>query len=131
MAFVTRRVVFPYSPPALITPQLSGAANEQLYVGDLADGTLQLVSQGYDGQPANGDRRVPSFSAANGPIAFASSATNLVYGAFSDVAGGSEVFTTTEVKPPAVPGVETISPPPANPAITPEWVIGASVTAAP
>jgi Tol biopolymer transport system component len=127
VAFVTRRVVFPYSPPALITPQLSGAANEQLYLGDLADGTLQLVSEGYDGQPANGVVESPSFSAGDGPIVFASSATNLVYGALSDVDGGSEVFTTAEVKPPAVPGVETITPPPANPAITPEWVIGTSV----
>ncbi len=129
VAFVTRRVVFPYSPPALITPQLSGAASEQLYLGDLTDGTLQLVSSGYDDQAANGVVISPSFSAGDGPIAFASSATNLVYGAFSDTEGGSEVFTTTEVKPPAVPGVETISPPPANPDITPEWVIGTSVTA--
>ena len=127
VAFVTRRVSFPYSPPALITPQLSGTAAEQLHVADLADGTLQLVSAGYDGQSANAAVESPSFSAADGPIAFASGATNLGYGAFSPVSGGREVFTTTEIKPPATPGVEAISPPPAIPAITPEWVIGASV----
>ncbi len=44
VAFVTRRIEFPFSPPALITPQLSGAENEQLYLADLSDGTLQLVS---------------------------------------------------------------------------------------
>ncbi len=124
VAFVTRRLQFPLSPPALITPQLSGAENEQLYLADLSDGTLQLVSLGYDGQAANGVVDSPSLSAADGPLVFASSATNLVFGAFSDITGGGEVFATTEVKPPAVPGVETISSPPPNPTITPEWVMG-------
>ena len=129
VAFSTVRTVFPYSPPALITPQLSGAAYEQLYVADLGDGTLSLASLGYDGQPANGPVLSPSFSAANGPIVFSSSATNLVYGAFSGLAGGGQVFSTSEIKPPATPGVETISPPPANPLITPDYVIGVSARA--
>lgn len=127
VAFVTRRTVFPFSPPSLITPQLSSATFEQMYVADLADGTLQLATLGYDGQPANGAVVSPSFSADDGPIAFSSSATNLVYGAFSDLPAGSEVFTTTEEKPPAIPGVQQITPPPANPLLTPDWLISASV----
>jgi hypothetical protein len=129
VAFVSRRTVFPYSPPALITPQLTEVGYQQLYVADIADGTLQLASSGYDGQPANKNVVAPSFSANNGPIAFASAATNLVYGAFSDT--GSEVFTTTEVKPPATRGVQNISPAPANPKITPEWRISATARSAP
>jgi hypothetical protein len=127
VAFVTRRTVFPFSPPSLITPELSSATFEQLYVADLSDETLQLATLGYDGQPANGAVISPSFSANDGPIAFASSATNLVFGAFSDLPGGSEVFTTTEEKPPAIPGVQLVSPLPPNPTLTPDWLISASV----
>jgi len=127
VAFVTQRTEFPYSPPALITPQLSGAAFPQMYVADLTDGTLQLATLGYDGQAANGAVTGPSFSADDGPIAFSSDATNLVYGAFSDAPGGGpEVFTITELKPPAVPGTQAIGPPPPNPTITPDWVISAT-----
>lgn len=131
VAFVTRRTVFPFSPPSLITPELSSATSEQMYVADLSDRTLQLATLGYDGQPANGAVVSPSFSANDGPIAFASSATNLVYGAFSDLPGGSEVFTTTEEKPPATPGVQQVSPLPPNPALTPDWLITATVARGP
>lgn len=127
VAFVTRRTVFPFSPPALISPQLSGASFDQLYVANLADGTLELASLGFDGQPANGFVSSPWFSAGGGPIAFSSSATNLVYGAFSDVVAGSEAFTITQLKPPAIPGLQTISAPPPNMPPTPEWSISASL----
>jgi hypothetical protein len=131
VAFTTSRTVFPYSPPALATPQLPPVSTEQLYVADLADGTLQVATVGYDGQPANGNVLSPSFSANNGPIAYASQATNLVYGALSDQRGGFEVFTVTEVKPPAVPGTTQISPLPANPPITADWRISATARRAP
>ena len=127
VAFVTQRVVFPYSPPALITPQLTEVQSEQLYVANLADGTLQVASIGYDGQPANGPVTAPSFSAGGGPIAFASAATNLVYGALSDVPDGFEVFTTTELNPPAIPGQSEISALPPNPLIVPGWLISATI----
>ncbi len=110
IAFTTRRVVFPYSPPALITPQLTGAAFPQLYVANLADGTLELVTTGYDGLPANNFVDSASFSADDGPIAFASAASNLVYGAESDYQNGDEVFITTEIKPPGTPMVQVVSP---------------------
>ena len=120
--------MFPFSPPSLITPELSSATFEQMYVADLGDGTLQLATLGYDGQAASGAVVSPSFSANDGPIAFSSSATNLVYGAFSDLPASSEVFTTTEEKPPAIPGLQQISPPPANPLLAPDWLISASVS---
>jgi hypothetical protein len=125
VAFTTSRTVFPFSPPALITPQLSPVANEQLYVADIPDATLQVATIGYDGQPADGPVSSPSFSANNGPIAFASQAANLAFGALSDESGGSEVFTTSELKPPAVRGSTVIGPVP-HPKISPDWRISAT-----
>jgi Tol biopolymer transport system component len=127
LAFDTLRTEFPFSPPALLTPPLSTVSRSQLYVVDLAAGTMELVSTGYDGQPANGNVVSPSFSADGGPIVFASGATNLAYGAASDISNGSEVFTTTEVQPPNTPGGQVIGPPPPNPILTPAWTLSATV----
>jgi hypothetical protein len=126
LAFVTRRTAFPQSPPALITPALTEADFEQLYIADLGDGTLHLVSTGYDGQPANSYVASPAFSAGDGAIAFASSATNLVYGALSDISGGYETFVATEIKPPAIPGQQVISPAPTALRFVPAWTLGAT-----
>ena len=133
VAFVTQRTEFPLSPPLLTTPALTSVGNPQLYVVDLDDGTMQLASLGFDGQPANDPIESPSFSDDGGPIAFASPATNLVYGAESDLYDGSqlagaEVFTTTELQPSFAPGVTSISALPTGRTITPEWVISASAT---
>jgi hypothetical protein len=73
----------------------------------------------------------PSFSAGNGPIAFASAATNLVFGVFPEVGAGYESFVITELKPPAVPGVSYISPLPPNPTISPTWQLSATVERGP
>jgi hypothetical protein len=127
LAFTTSRTSFPHSPPALVTPQLSAVAYNQLYVVDLKAGTMELVSTGYDDQPANGPVADPTFSAADGPIAFASAATNLVYGALSDVTGGQEIFVTTEENPPAVPGHPTVGPAPHGHTFIPEWKIATRV----
>jgi hypothetical protein len=127
LAFTTSRTTFPHSPPALVTPELSQVGFNQLYVVDLKAGTMELVSLGYDGQPANGLVDAPTFSAANGPIAFASAATNLVYGGLSDITGGEEIFVTTELHPPAVPGHQTVGPGPKGHTFIPEWKIGSKV----
>jgi Tol biopolymer transport system component len=119
VAFTTGRTEFPLSPPALLTPALSQAAEDQLYVADLRSGTLQMVSYGYGGEPANGTVATPSFVGDGETLAFASSATNLVYGAFNqgggDGAGPGNVFVTSQVSSPTVAGVSLISalPPPA------------------
>lgn len=110
VAFSTERIDFPLSPPALITPALGQVGAGQLYVANLAAGTLSLASYGYDSEPANESVVTPSFSAGGGPLAFASSATNLVYGAYD-----SNIFVTTEISSPAVAGVQEISPLPTNP----------------
>jgi hypothetical protein len=114
VAFTTARIEFPLSPPALVSPSLSQSGSAQLYVANLDAGTLQMVSNGYEGQPANGNVADPAFTGEGETLAFASSATNLVYGAYDKGAGGvpGNVFLTSEVNSPAVPGESTISAPP-------------------
>jgi Tol biopolymer transport system component len=125
LAFVTTRAVFPLAPPALITPTVSEAAYTQLYEVDLRADTLALVSQGYDDKPANRNIYSPSFSGSGETLAFASEATNLVYGA--DNAGESDVFLTSAETPSDVPGQQSVTAlPPAAP-LTPEWLISATV----
>jgi hypothetical protein len=125
LAFVTTRAVFPLAPPALITPTVSEASYTQLYEIDLHAGTLALVSQGYDGKPANRDLYSPSFSEDGDTLAFASEATNLVYGAYNS--GGSDVFLISAENPPDVPGQQSFTPPPPAIPLIPEWLISATV----
>jgi Tol biopolymer transport system component len=125
VAFTTERVVFPQSPPALVTPPLDQAVNTQLYVADLAAGTLSLVSYGYEGGPANKGVSAPSFSSNGLSLAFASGATNLVYGAYNS--GGSNVFATSELSSTPVAALSAISALPPAPAIAPGWELQTTV----
>jgi hypothetical protein len=135
VAFTTARTEFPLAPPALITPELSQATYTQLYVANLAAGTLSLVSYGYEGEAANGNVATPSFTGGGETLAFASSATNLVYGAFNkggtEGAGPGNVFVISEVSTPAVAGVQTIGPAPANPLAPQPWELLASTAPGP
>jgi hypothetical protein len=137
VAFVTSRTQFPLSPPALIGPTLSSLSSPQLYLVDLSDGTFQLASLGFDGQPANvpsngsvASVETPSFSNDGGPLAFASAATNLVFGAESDLFSfgipvGTEAFTISQLVPTRAPGVTSIGALPANATLQPEWRLSA------
>jgi Tol biopolymer transport system component len=137
VAFVTSRTEFPLSPPAFIGPTLSALSSPQLYLVDISDGTFQLASYGFDGQPANvpsngsvASVETPSFSYDGGPLAFASAATNLVFGAESDlfsfgVPVGTEAFTISQLVPTRAPGVTSISALPANARFKPEWRLSA------
>jgi Tol biopolymer transport system component len=126
IAFSTNRIDFPLSPPALITPALGQVGARQLYVANLAAGTLSLASYGYNGEPASESVVTPSFSAAGGPLAFASSATNLVYGAYN-----SNVFVTSEISSPAIAGVQQIGSLPASPLTPPRRELLASAKSGP
>jgi WD40-like Beta Propeller Repeat len=124
VALVTDRILFPLAQPALVTPQLNQAGAAQLYDVDLRAQTLALVTSGFDGQPANGDVAAPALSADGRTVAFASSASNLVYGAGAQ---GTSVFAIADATPPAIPGEQTSTPapPPAKPAS--RWRISATV----
>lgn len=134
VAFTTARIDFPLAPPVLVTPALGQVADTQLYVADLAAGTLSLVSYGYAGEPANGTVATPSFSGDGQTLAFASSATNLVYGAYDRGNSNGEpgsVFVTSELASPPVAGVQTIGAPPANPVAPQPWELIASTAPGP
>lgn len=62
-----------------------------IFVRDLTDGALSLVSRAKDGPAANGSSSEPSVTAAAGAVVFASRATNLVTPAPT---GGSNVYST-------------------------------------
>jgi WD40-like Beta Propeller Repeat len=128
VAFTTERIAFPLAPPALITPPVSQANDVQLYEANLRSGTLALVTQGYDGQPANDEIFGSALSGDGEVLALASGATNLTYGTVSE---GSDVFTTREEDSPSVAGQQSVTPLPSGPTITPQWAISATAQPAP
>jgi Tol biopolymer transport system component len=120
VAFTTTRIAFPLAPPALITPELGQAGAAQLYVANLAAGSLMLVSTGYDGQPANNAVSSPTFAGDDAhTLVFASNATNLVYGAYNQ--GADLLFTASEVFAPPIGGIEYLGTAPAGPPTSPRW----------
>jgi hypothetical protein len=96
----------------------------ELYQANLTAGTLSLVSTGYDGLPANGDTSNPAYAGDSRTIAFAGTASNLVFGAVNG--SNSAIFTQAELDSPTVPGESTISTPPQAPLPVPRWTIGAT-----
>ncbi len=128
VAFTTQRIAFPLAPPALITPPLSSANAPQLYEVNLPAGTMQLVTQGYDGQPANDGVFAAALSDDGQQLALASAAGNLVYGVVNQ---GSDVFTTEEVDSPTVLGTQSVTPLPPGPAVSTPWSISASTAPSP
>jgi Tol biopolymer transport system component len=129
VAFTTRRTIFPLTPPVLITPQVTTTSDSQLYEIDLRSDTLALVSQGYEGSPAEGNVYSPSFSGDGNTLVFASAAHNLVYGTVNS--GNSDVFATSAITTPEMPGAQSVTPGPSDPPPTPEWRIGATTQRGP
>jgi WD40-like Beta Propeller Repeat len=124
VAFTTERTIFPLTPPVLITPQVTTTASSQLYEVDLRSNTLALVSEGYEGSPAEEDVYSPAFSGNGDTLVFASEARNLVYGAVN--AGGSDVFATsteTAVEAAGQQSIPSLSP---DPLPAPQWLISAT-----
>lgn len=126
VAFTTERTVFPWSPPALVTPQLGQVVAEELYQADLVSGTLALVSVGFDGTAADGESGGPAYAGDSRTLTFWSRAANLVYGAVNG-AESSALFAVDEVTSPRTPGVPTVTPLARPRAIAPRWRISATV----
>jgi hypothetical protein len=130
VAFATVRSVFPLAPPALVTPPVSQLEPAQLYEANLQAGTLALVSQGYNGEPANieegrGGVAASALSQDGSVLALASGSSNLAYGTVNE---GSAVFITREQNSPASPGRQSVSPLPPGPAET-GWSISVTLRA--
>ena len=128
VAFTTQRIAFPLAPPALITPPLSAASATQLYEVNLPAGTMQLVTQGYDGQPANDAVFAAALSDNGQQLALASAASNLVYGVVNQ---GSDVYTAEEIDSPTVLGTQSVTPLPPGPRADVPWSISASTAPSP
>jgi Tol biopolymer transport system component len=129
LLFATSRTAFPLAPPALITAPVSQfEPAAQLYEVNLDAGTLALVSEGYDGEPANteqgrGGIGVAALSADGSVIALASGSSNLAPGSINE---GSGVFFTREEHLPAVAGIQSVSPLPPAPGAEQPWRISAT-----
>ncbi len=128
VALTTERVVFPLAPPALVTPPVNQAQTLQLYEANLQAGTLALISQGYNGEPANYEEDRGGVSAAalseDGKVlALASGSSNLAFGAINE---GSDVFITEEIDPPVIAGVQSVTALPPGPAGEAQWSISAT-----
>jgi Tol biopolymer transport system component len=129
LLFATSRTAFPLAPPALITAPVSQLEPApQLYEVNLNAGTLALVSEGYDGEPANveqghGGVGAAALSADGRVIALASGSSNLAPGSINE---GSGVFFTEEEHLPTVAGIQSVSPLPPAPGAEQSWSISAT-----
>lgn len=127
--FATDRETFPLAPPTLISAPVSQSPPaSQLYEANLQAGTLALVSEGYDGEPANfegssGGVGGAALSADGRVIALASGSSNLAFGSVSD---GSGVYFTEEENAPAALGIQTIGPLPPGPGAAAAWSVSAT-----
>ncbi len=156
VAFTTRRSAFALGSPAFVTAPLGEPGESELFDVDLGNDTLTRVTHGYGGEPSEQAHesvldcpaaedpyctpitigaQSPSFSASGDLLAFASTASNLVYGdgngprrpngkAEGEV-DGSDAFVVARERPLVLPTPQIISPPP-GPVSSPAWQIGAS-----
>ena len=106
VAFTTERVTFPLAPPVLVTPPANQAETTQLYEANLQAGTLALVSEGYNGEPANFEEKrggvsEASLSGDGKVLALASGSSNLAYGTVNEGSECSSPMSSTRPRSPA------------------------------
>jgi hypothetical protein len=132
VAFTTERTDFPLSEPVDLAAPL-GSSSGELYEVNLEANTLERVTQPYNHEASDGPASDPSFTADDNTLAFASTASNLVYGDVNGRGAGlgsSEVFTASEaVNPAPVPATQSISPIPTFPAEPPDPQISSTASA--
>jgi Tol biopolymer transport system component len=105
IAFVTQRNAFVLPEPAPLGSFSQNAQQSELYVIDLSTDTLERAVTGLEGAELNGSVLAnPSISADGSTVAFASSASNLIFG---DANGISDAFVAELQK-----SAGTASPPP-------------------
>lgn len=146
VAFTTKRIVFPLGFPAYVSTPSGVPGLLELFDADLEDGTLTRVTHGYEGgagehphfedaiQEDQYEREddgalSPSFSntGSDETLAFASTASNLVYGdgntppVREENFDGSDVFLVQREVFTPEPTPQAISAAPASPATTTPW----------
>jgi hypothetical protein len=104
LALTTTRTAFALPVLSLIGARRQVAGRRELYVADLATGTIELVTRSSSGGDANGDvANGVSISADGSRLAFISSASNLFFGDANERADAFTVARQPEPQP-APPG---------------------------
>jgi len=149
LAFSTRRTQFPLGSPSFVSPPAAEAGLNELFDADLGDGTLTRVTHGFAGGPGEhphgqtaagrdpyeadaGDGALsPSFSANGRLLAFASTASNLVFGDGntpllfpSETSDGSDAFVVERQVFESITTSTYVSEPPPRPRLAPPWALG-------
>jgi hypothetical protein len=153
VAFTTKRTEFPLGSPTYISAAAPEAGIAELFDVDLGNQTLTRVTHGYAGGPgehphgevspgtdpyfAEDDGALaPSFSSDGNSLAFASTASNLVYadgntppqGEQSQPFDGSDAFVVKRTTFNFTPATQVISSAPAAPALSPPWSLAATAS---
>jgi len=158
VAFATERTEFPLGTPAYISPPSAVAGMSELFDADLADETLTRVTEGYEGGPSERPHKAtnagegdpykirtdgalsPSFSDDGNTLAFASTASNLIYGdgntpvaePSSGSADGSDVFVVSRPQLDPASTETYLTRAPANATVPAgEWRVLTTVTSLP
>lgn len=130
IAFTTQREQFLLEPPYFDEPPLSQLGVDELYQIDLGSDTLERITHGPTGGPSlEGESpvsvtekgaRSPTFTENGSTLAFADSASNLVFGDANDA---SDVFTVTEPQTAesGQPGATAIGSPPIEAQPAAQW----------
>ncbi len=131
VAFSTLRTTFPLGSPAYVTAPAAGAVAQELFDVDLGNDTLTRVTEGYEGgasEPANALTGSPSFTGDGNTLAFSSTAFNLVYG---DGNGAGDAFIVRRKRFATTIAQQSVSPPPADPTVAPDWRLSVSARSRP
>jgi hypothetical protein len=159
VAFTTMRTVFPLGTVTYTSTTAAVPGLAELFDVDLANDTLTRVTHGYQGGPAehfhqeyatyedsydalfgeDDGAASPSFSEDGNLLAFASTASNLVYGDGNTPPGqnksqesdGADVFAVSRLQFAPNPAPQVISAAPAQPSTTPLWMLGVTSASAP
>jgi hypothetical protein len=151
VAFTSKRTVFPLGSPAYVSAPAAVPGMVELFEVDLADDALTRVTHGFEGGPsehphrpkpagedpydeANDGALSPSFAGDGVRLAFASTASNLVYGDGntpplgheSKIFDGSDAFVVSRELFGSTATEGYVSSAPANPALVPAWRLDAS-----
>ena len=152
VAFTTERTEFPLASPSYVSEPTAAAGMSELFDADLADETITRVTRSYDGGPSERPHQTaaagesdpyrhrtdgalsPSFTDGGDTLAFASTASNLVYGdgntpnpeASGGSDDGSDVFVVQRARFEPVATETYVSKAPSAPTVAPEWRLLAS-----
>jgi hypothetical protein len=147
IAFTTKRTVFPLGSPAYVSVPQGAPGMLELFDIDLADDTLTRVTEGFEGGPSEHPHEArpasedpyaqiadgalsPSFTDDGNTIAFASTASNLVFGDGNTPPlgttgfDGSDAFLVSRKLFTPQPTPQSISSQPPPPSIVASWRLG-------